>query len=175
MVIFASEGAGNGLWLVHDTNEIIWGSIAFCVVAFALYRKAWPAIRKSMVGRTQRIQDEMDAATKLRTDAEAERDSIREALADSESEASRILAEAHETATKLRADLSARADLSIASLRERGANDLEAARRQAESDLRVEISKLALGAAEQVVHHNLDSTTQQSLIESYIAQAGASN
>ena len=97
------------------------------------------------------------------------------ALADSDTEAARIVEDARQTADRLRADLSARADAAIIALRERGVNDIEAARRQAESDLRIEVSTLALGAAEQVVHHNLDAATQQSLIEAYIAQVGSTN
>jgi F-type H+-transporting ATPase subunit b len=168
-------GAENGLFLTGDVNELIWGTIAFVLVVGGLNWKAGPAIKKAMVGRTERIQNEMDAAETLRTDAEGERDRIRAALADSDTEAARIVEDARQTADKLRADLSARADAAIVALRERGVNDIEAARRQAESDLRIEVSKLALGAAEQVVHHNLDPATQQSLIEAYIAQVGSTN
>jgi F0F1-type ATP synthase membrane subunit b/b' len=57
-------------------------------------------------------------------------------------------------------------------LRERAAGELVAARRQAESDLAGELSRLALGAAEQVVHSNLDDATHQDLIEAYIRQVG---
>ena len=165
----------NGYWLPGDINEVIWGSIAFALVMALLVWKAGPAIKKAMTGRTERIQAEMDAAEALRTAAESERDRIRTALADSDSEAARIVEEARQTADKLRADLAKRTDAAVTSLRERGAADLEAARRQAESDLRIEVSKLALGAAEQVVHANLDDDTQQSLIESYIAQVGSTN
>jgi len=168
-------GAENGLFLTGDVNELIWGTIAFVLVMGGLKWKAGPAIRKAMVGRTERIQNEMDAAETLRTDAEGERDQIRAALADSDTEAARIVEDARQTADRLRADLSARADAAIVALRERGANDIEAARRQAESDLRIEVSTLALGAAEQVVNHNLDAATQQSLIEAYIAQVGSTN
>ena len=165
----------NGYWLPGDINEVIWGSIAFVIIVALLVWKAGPAIKKAMSGRTERIQGEMDAAAALRTDAEGERDRIRTALADSDSEAARIVEAARQTADKLRVDLAARADAAVTALRERGTADLEAARRQAESDLRIEVSKLALGAAEQVVHANLDDDTQQSLIESYIAQVGSTN
>ena len=165
----------NGYWLNHDPNEIIWGSIAFALVMGLLIWKAGPALRKAMVGRTDRIQGEMDAATTLRTDAEGERDRIRAALADSDSEAARIVEEARQTADQLRRDLAERTDAAIVAMRARGVTDLDAARRQAETDLRDEVARLALGAAEQVVHGNLGEATQQQLIEGYIAHVGSAN
>jgi F-type H+-transporting ATPase subunit b len=165
----------NGAWLSHDKNEIIWGSIAFALVMVLLIWKAGPAIKKAMTGRTDRIQSEMDAAEVLRTDAEAERDRIRAALADSDSEAARIVEEGRQTADQLKVELAKRTEAAIVALRERGAADLDAARRQAESDLREEVARLALGAAEHVVHANLDDATQQGLIEGYIARVGAAN
>lgn len=174
MLLILGSEEGNGYWLPH-TNELIWGSIAFFLVMFLLVWKAGPAIKKAMVGRTERIQAEMDASEALRTTAEAERDRIRAALADSDSEAARIVEDARQTADALRLELAERTDAAIATLRERGAADLEAARRQALSDLREEVALLALGAAEQVVHKNLDDATQQNLIEGYIAHVGTAN
>ncbi len=174
-LFLATDETTNHKWLPHDINEVIWGTIAFVIIVALLWWKAGPALKKAMVGRTERIQSEMDTAQAHRTEAEAERDRIRAALADSDSEAARIVEEARQSADKLRVDLAARTELTIASLRERGQADLESARKQAQSDLRAEVSRLALGAAEQVVQHNLDAATQQSLIEAYIAQVGATN
>ena len=172
---FAAESAQNGKWLPHDTNEIIWGTIAFLLVALLLYRKAAPAITKAMKGRTQRIQEELDGAALLRTDAEAERDRIKAALADSDAEASRIVSEAQETAVKLKVNFIERTESDIVALRERHAIDLESTRRQALADLTGEVSRLSLGAAERLVETNLNDHTQQSLIEGYIARVGAVN
>ena len=61
-LILAEESGGNGYWFAHDTNEIILGTIAFLLVMSVLTWKAGPAIKKAMVGRTERIQAELDAA-----------------------------------------------------------------------------------------------------------------
>jgi F-type H+-transporting ATPase subunit b len=174
LFIIASEEAGNGPWLPH-TTELIWGSIAFLLVVALLWWKVGPLAKKAMVGRTERIQSEMDAATKLRTDAEAERDAIREALADSDTEAARIVSEAQETADKLRADILGRIDSDIVALRDRHETELAAARRQAQADLAGEVQRIAATAAERIVETSLDDATHQSLIESYIAQVGSTN
>lgn len=173
--LLASESDGNGYWLPHDIKEVILGSIAFLIVAGLLVWKAGPAIKAAMTGRTERIQAELDAATLQRTEAEAERDRIKAALADSDAEASRIVADAHETAVKVKENIAERTVAEIALLRERAVADLEATRRQSLADLTGDVSRLSLGAAEQLVDHNLGDDAQQSLIESYIARAGVSN
>ena len=166
---------GNGKWLPHDIKEVWWGTAAFLIVVGLLWWKAGPAVKKATNGRTDRIGGELSSATTQRTEAEAERDRIKAALADSDNEAARIVEDARQTADALRAELEERAVTDAAALRARGTADLETARRQAVADLTAEVSRLSLGAAEQVVRSNLDDTSQQGLIEAYIAQVGTSN
>lgn len=172
-VIAAEEG--NGAWLPHDLKEVLWGTIAFALIFGLLWWKAGPPIKNAMAGRTQRISDEMQAAADEKRSAEAERDRIKAALADSDTEAARIVEEARQAADKLRHDLDAKAQADAVAVRERAAVDLETTRRQAVADLTSEVSRLALGAAERVVSQNLDDAAQQQLIEQYINQVGSSN
>lgn len=171
-VIFA---AGNGFWLPHDPWEILWGSLAFFIIVFILVKKAGPMVKQSFVGRSERIESTLNEASAERVEAEAERDRIKADLADSDAEATRIVAEARETASRVKADLIARAEADAESVRERAAAEIASARRAAQADLTAEVARLASGAAERVVHANLDDPTQQRLIESYIAQVGANN
>jgi len=177
IALLAAETAegGNGPWLPHDLNEVIWGTIAFVLVVGLIIWKAGPAIKKAVAARPERISGELAAADAAKTDAEAERDRIKAALADSDAEAARIVEVARQSADRLRVDAETRAQADAVTLRERAAHDILTARRQAESDLVGEVSRLALGAAEKVVHNNLDDATQQALIESFISQVGANN
>jgi F-type H+-transporting ATPase subunit b len=172
--VIAAEG-GNGKWLPHDLKEVYWGTIAFLIIFGLLWWKAGPPIKRAMAGRTERIKDDIQAASDDKESAEAERDRIKTALADSDTEAARIVEEARQTADKLRHDLEAKANADAESIKARGAADLETTRRQAVADLTAEVSRLALGAAERVVSHNLDDAAQQQLIEQYINQVGSSN
>jgi F-type H+-transporting ATPase subunit b len=167
--------APNGLWLPGDFNEVIWGSLAFFVVAGLLWKFARKPVADGLAGRTRRIADQLGEAEQARLAAEAEADRIRAALADSDAEAARILEEARRSADALRRDVAARAEADIAALRERAAADLAATRAQAEADLAAELSRLALGATEEVVQSALDDATQQQLIEAYIGRVGSQN
>jgi len=166
---------GNGYWLPHDINEVIWGSIAFFIVVGLLVWKAGPAIKAAVAARPARIKDELDAAASARSAAEQSFADVKTALADADKERERIVSEAKETASKVGADIVARAHADAAAIKERGEAEIASARRQAQADLTAEVSRLALGAAEKVVESNLSDATQQALVESYISQVGAAN
>ena len=174
-VLAAEAGAENGFWLPHDLNEVIWGSLAFAIVAFLLWKFARKPLAAMLSGRISQIESELDAAAQSRLAAEAERDRIKAALADSDSEAARIIAEARSSADQLSVDIEARTGADIVAVRERAAADLVSARTQAESDLSGELSRLSLGAAERVVESSLDPAAQQRLIDDYINQVGTQN
>ncbi len=126
LMMLASE-EGNGFWLPADKREVLWGTLAFLIVMGLLYKFAWPSIRTAMTGRTERIGESLDEAAELRAAAEAERDEIKSALADSDTEAARIVAEARDTASTLIADAAARAEADAAAIRERIPAEIEAA------------------------------------------------
>jgi len=149
-VLAAEEGAENGFWLGHDINEIIWNSLAFFVVAFFLWKFARKPVAEFLSGRIAGIAATLDAAGQSRLAAEAERDRIKAALADSDTEAARIIESARASADQLSGDTEVRAARDAEQVRERAIADLAATRGQAESDLAGELARLSLGAAELV-------------------------
>jgi F-type H+-transporting ATPase subunit b len=174
LTLIASE-APNGYWLPGDFNEVIWGTLAFLVIAFALWKFGRKPVVNGLAARKERIATTLGEAASARSAAEPDRDRIKAALADSDAEAARIIEEARRSADQLGVDVAARADDDIAMLRERAVTDLASTRSQAQADLSGELSRLALGAAEQVVETSLDDATQQRLIDSYISQVGSQN
>ena len=161
--------------LVPEINEVIWGFVGFALVFGFLTWKAYPAMKKGMNARTERIQGDLDAAEAQRTEAEAVLTEYKAQLADARAESARIIEEARQAADQVKADLSARAESDIAEMRTRAAADIEAAKAQAVADLRSEVTALAIGAAEQVVSRNLDAETNAALVEAYIDQVGANS
>jgi len=165
--IFAAEGP-NGPQLASDINEVIWGSIAFFVVLALIIWKAGPAVVKALNGRTERIQGEFDEAQAARTSAEQALSSTSADAPDIGTESKRIVAEANETATRLRVDTAARAKAEAEAMRERATGDIQNQTRQALADLREEIASLTRESTEALVGEQLDAGSQTSLIDSYI-------
>jgi F-type H+-transporting ATPase subunit b len=159
--------------ILPATNEIIWGTISFVILFFALWKFAWPGMKKGMEARTERIRADLDAADAAKADATHLLDDYKAQLADAKNESARIIEEARQTADGLKHDAEQRLQTELAELRARASADVEAAKAQAISDLRAEVATLAIGAAEVVIQKNLDRQTQVQLIENYINQVGA--
>jgi F-type H+-transporting ATPase subunit b len=159
--------------ILPQANEIIWGSISFVVLFFALWKFAWPGMKKAMEARSERIRTDLDVAESAKADAQHLLDDYKAQLADAKNESAHIIEEARQTADALRREAEQRLQTELAELRARASADVEAAKAQAIADLRAEVATLAIGAAEVVIQKNLDRETQMQLIENYINQVGA--
>ena len=154
--------------IIPAKNEFIWGTISFVVLFFLLWKFAWPGLKKGMDARSERIQNDIEQAETAKVEAETVLAEYRAQLADARNEAARILEEARQQADAVKRDQEQRLQTELAQLRERAAADVEAAKAQALADLRHDVAELAVGAAEVVVRHNLDRSSQQQLVDQYI-------
>lgn len=158
--------------ILPATNELIWGGISFVVLLVLLSKFAFPALKKGMDDRTERIRKDLDEAEGAKTEADRIREDYSRQLADAKSEAARIIEEARQAADSVRRDLTARAEAEAAELRQRNAEQLDAERARIMGEIRGQVSALAIELAEKVVEANLDQAANERLIESYIAQVG---
>jgi F-type H+-transporting ATPase subunit b len=154
--------------------EILWGTLAFLIIVYLLWRFARLPIRQSLRGRTERIGKELDNAATARADAEAELSKVRQDLADIDSERARIVSDANQSAERIRADGLVRNDAEVAELGARAQADIEASRGRAATDLQAQVAAWAAEAADRAVVAHLDAATQQRLVEEFISKVGAS-
>lgn len=159
--------------ILPETNEIIWGAFGFLVVFGALAWKGLPAIKKTMNERTEKIRADIEGAEAAKAEADKVLAEYHSQLADARNEAARILEEARQDADAVKAERIAAIQPEIDEMRARAAAEIEASKAQALSELRGEITAIALGAAERVVERNLDDATNRALIDSYIDSVGA--
>ena len=155
--------------IVPEKNELIWGTISFVLLFLLLSKVAFPAAKKGMEARTQRIKDDLEGAESAKTEANRVLDEYRAQLADAKAEAGRIIEEARQQGDAVRREQEQRLQTELSAMRERAAADVESAKAQAIADLRGEVASLAIGAAEVVVGKNLDRETQTQLVDQYIA------
>lgn len=162
-------------WLWPEGYEIWFGGIASVLIFALLFWKAGPLLTKAMAARTDRVQAELDAAKQAEDDAVAEAARIREAKGDIESERARLLAEADERAAALLTDGRARLERDTAELEAKADADIASVGSRSADEMRGEIARFAISAAERVVESSLDEATQQQLIEDFIANVGATS
>ena len=174
-VIFAVEEGAEAPTtnpILPATNEIIWGALSFSILFFLIAKFAFPAVKKGIDARADKIQGSLDEAEKTRDEANTILEDYRRQLADAKNESARIIDEARQTAEQMRRDLMVRAEAEVAELRDRTRSEIDAAQQRAIADLRTQVSELAIGAAEVVVQKNLDRDTNRALVERYIEQVG---
>jgi F-type H+-transporting ATPase subunit b len=161
--------------ILPATNELFWGSLSFIILFFLLAKVAYPALKKGMEGRAEKIRTSIDEAERARGEAQHILDEYQRQLADAKSESARIIEEARQAADKLRQDLKKQAETEVAELRGRAQEDIQAQVQRAMADLQARVGELAIELAEKVVERSLDRETNMQLIESYINQVGATS
>ena len=159
--------------ILPETDEMIWGGLAFLILFGLMAKLAYPGIKKGMEARSQRIRENLDDAERVKTEAQTVLSDYQRQLAEAKSDANRIIDEARQTAEQLRRDLMERAEAEVAELRSRAQDDVRNAQDRAMADLKGQVSALAIELAEKVVERNLDRDTNLALIDSYINQVGA--
>lgn len=152
--------------------ELIWGGLAFLIVAAVLIKFAFPALKKGLKQREEKIRGDLEGAEQARQEAEAERSRYQAQLADARTEANRIVEEARAAAEQVRQDVVARAEQDAAQIRARATEDIEGARERALSDLRAQVADISIELAEKIVERSIDRAAQEELIESYISSVG---
>jgi F-type H+-transporting ATPase subunit b len=161
--------------ILPETNEIIWGGLAFVVLLVLMWKFALPPVRNMMKQREDRIRDDLERAERARTEAEEELANYRRQVADARNEASRILDEARQSADDVKRQVQAQAEADAGEIRNRAQEDIRLATDRAQADLQHRVAELSIELAEKIVERNLDRDTQLALVESYIGQVGNGN
>ncbi|MBP7929634.1 MAG: F0F1 ATP synthase subunit B [Acidimicrobiia bacterium] len=154
--------------LVVEPNEFIYGSIAFLVLFFVLKKFAFPALKKAVKDREDKIRGDLERAESARVEAESELAAYKKQLAEARSEASQLVANAAEEAAAVRAQLMRDAEADVAKHREQTLAALDGEVARARVDLQREVSGFAVQLAEKIVEKNLDRDAQQALIDRFI-------
>jgi F-type H+-transporting ATPase subunit b len=173
----AAEGEQNPI--LPAANELIWGTIAFLILLFVMYRTVWPSVDKAFKDRRDNIEGKLEEAEREREEADQLLEQYRRRLRDAEDETQRILEEARANADRVRRELLAKAEADAGRELERARQAIRAERDQAIRQLRGEVGTLAVELATRVVGDSLDRERQLRLVDQYIdelgnqAQAGA--
>jgi F-type H+-transporting ATPase subunit b len=161
--------------ILPSANELVWGSLSFIVLFIILAKVGYPAIKKGMDARAERIRASLADAEKAKDEAQSILEEYRRQLADARSEASRIIDEARQAADKVRQDLTKKAEADAAEIKRRAQEDITAQANRTMADLQARVALLAVELAEKVVEKNLDPDTNRQLIDRYIQQVGSNS
>ena len=159
--------------ILPEANEIIWGSLAFIVLLFFMWKFAFPAVTKMMNDRTERIRANLDNAEKVKTEAQSILDDYQRQLADAKNEANRIIEEARKTADSLRKDIQAKAEQEAQNTIARAQEEIRGERDRVFQELKAQVGELSLALAGRMVGESLDRDRHLRLVDDYIRELGA--
>ncbi len=155
--------------VIPAVSEIIWGSVAFVIVAGGLIKFGFPAVKKGMQARELKIREDLASAEAAKQEANLKAQEYDDKLADARSEATRIIEEAKAQAATVEADLKKKAEADAQAIRDKANADAESIKSRALSDIQEQVADLSIDLAEIVVKKNLDKDSQLDLVNSYIA------
>ncbi len=159
--------------IVPEIFELVYSLIAFVVLVVLFKKFGFPAVKKGMEARTQRIRDDLDQAEKAKTEAEKVLADYKKQMGNAKAEADKIMDEARQQAEKVKADLISRANDEAAEIKSKASADIESARTAALASLQGSVAEIAIELAEKVVEKNLDRETNKRLIDGFIAKVGS--
>jgi F-type H+-transporting ATPase subunit b len=174
-VLAAEAGADPTRLVLPERDELIFGAIAFLILFLALWKLAFPALRKGLEAREQAIRGELERAEQSRLEAEQKREEYDRLIADARTEADRIIREANDSVEGLRRERISKAEDEARQIVEKARTDASQERQRAFDDLRRVMADISIEAATRVLGKELsDPNAQRQLVEQFISQAGTS-
>ncbi len=156
--------------ILPPVSELVWGALAFFIVFAGLAKFALPAMGKTLAARSAKIEGDLNAAAKAKTDAEAEGASYRAKVGDAKAEGDKILDDARAQADIVRRDVLARAEADAAEIRRKASEESAASSTRLKGELEGHVKRLSVDLAEKVVGANLNRETNAALVDKYIAE-----
>lgn len=175
-LLLAAEEEYTGLDLILPPfEELLWGTIAFAVVAGLLMKFVFPKIQEAVDKRQSEIASSVEDAEAQRQEAQKLLDDYKAQLADARSEANKIIEEARQSAEQVRKDLIAKAEEDAKVTVAKAQGEIEIERSRTMDELRGQVATLAVDLAEKVVGRSIDRSAQTQLVDDYISEVGAMN
>jgi F-type H+-transporting ATPase subunit b len=149
---------------------MIWTIVCFLVVLFVLKKWAFGPIQQTIETRRKRIEESIAEADNARAEARNLLEEHKKLIADAKSESEGILAEARRMADAQRERVREETEEDRQRRLEETRRQIEQATTQALGQIRDEVGKLSLLAAEKITRKSLTDADQQRLIDEALSE-----
>jgi F-type H+-transporting ATPase subunit b len=149
---------------------MIWTIICFLIVLFVLKRYAFGPIQQVIDQRRERIAQAIEEADKARAEAQHLLEEHRKLVAQAKGEGEEILAEARRIADAQRERVREETEEDRQRRLEETRRQIEQATQQALGQIRDEVGRLSLLAAEKVTRKSLTDADQRRLIDEALSE-----
>lgn len=162
--------------LIPALPDLIWGTVAFVLIAIAVGKFGWPTFMRILDERTAKIEDGLAAAARAREEIAGEREKIRAEVDEARREAAQIRERAQGTAAGIIASAQKDAQKEAARITEAAQRQITAERHSAFQQLRAEVGGLATTLAERIVGEQvLDSRVSEGVVNRFLDELEVSS
>ena len=149
---------------------MVWTIVCFLITLFVLKRYAFGPIQKMIDDRRERIRHALEEADKAREEARNLLEEHRKLIGQARSQSEEILAEARQVADAQRERVRTETEVDRQRRLEETRRQIEQATQQAIGEIRDEVGKLSVAAAEKITRKSLDTADQRRLIDEALAE-----
>jgi F-type H+-transporting ATPase subunit b len=149
---------------------MIWTIVCFLITFYVLKRFAFGRIQATIDDRRERIQNAIEEADRARVEARSLVEEHRKLIGQAKAQSEEILSEARRVADAQRERVREETEEDRQRRLEETRRQIEQATQQALGQIRDEIGKLSLAAAEKITRKSLTGADQQRLIDEALAE-----
>lgn len=159
-----------------DFGLIFWMFLSFAVLFFILWKFAWPAITKMIDQRAELIDKGVEYAQQARQDLDQAQAKAEEVMQEARRQQADILREADRVKTQIIEEARGEARQAAAKELDQAKLQIEQACKEAEQNIRDEVSAFALNIAQKVVRNQMsDTKAQTQLVDSLLDEIEKKN
>lgn len=159
-----------------DFGLIFWMFLSFAVLFFILWKFAWPAITKMIDQRAELIDKGVEYAQQAKQDLDQAQAKAEEVMQEARRQQADILREADRVKTQIIEEARGEARQAAAKELDQAKLQIEHARKEAEQNIRDDVSAFALNIAQKVVRNQMsDSKAQTQLVDSLLDEIEKKN
>jgi F-type H+-transporting ATPase subunit b len=149
---------------------MIWTIICFLITFFVLKKLAFGRVMEMIDQRRERIRSAIDDADNARKEARNLLEEHKKLIGQAKSDAEEILSEARKVADSMGARVREETEADRQRRLEETRRQIEQATHQALGEIRDEVGKLSIAAAEKITKKSLTGADQQRLIDEALAE-----
>jgi F-type H+-transporting ATPase subunit b len=169
-LIVAAEDSGGSFLVSPNVGLMIWTLLVFGLSMFLLAKLAFPRIAEALDRRQKAIEDSIDTAERIRSEAEQILSEYRERLAEARGQADDIVSRARKTGEAAENEILADARHKREEMMEQTRRDIEAETRRAIQEIRAEVADLTVRATEKVTRKSLTEQDHRRLVEEALSE-----
>lgn len=159
-----------------DFGLTVWMFISFLILLFILWKFAWPAILKGIDGRAELIDKGVEYAQNAKAQLDNAQEEARQEIAKARHQQADIIADANKMKAQIIEQARDEAKVEAQKVIDAAKVSIEQSRREAEKNLRDQVSQVALDIANRVTRDQMkDTQAQKRLVNSILDEIETNN